>query len=335
MSRSPHPIWLLLLVPPIRFGRTTYAVVVLVLLLTLCQLAGVFEPRPTRITSQSATVFFAVLLAYIVPVLHVIVARSEEAFSDLARHLDAPEAHIDRWRESIRLRPFGRQLTTAFGGLAAGIAHNAVLAQPHSILDVFMTSPADAAVVVGTLLVWLVMTTVILTLIDIARLFARLARHVRIDLLQPRSLTPFARVAVISTLALIGAQAAFPIMWIGADDLTPLASLPGLIATSLPMVFLFAMPLLPIHYAITTAKAAELRRLDDEIASIPKPRHDGDDEARMRVLLPLLVYRREIESAHEWPFDTSVVSRLAVYLVIPPLTWVGAALIEHFVEGAL
>ena len=183
MNAGMHPIWVLRLIPPIAFGRTIYAVVVLTLLLGLCQLAGVFESQAARATSQSATVFFAVLLAYIVPTLHVIVARSEEAFTDLAAHLDATAADIDRWRASIRQCPLPRQLTIAVAGVAAGIVHNAVLALPFSILDAFMTSPADAAVVVGTLLVWLVMTTVILTLIDIARLFARLARHVRIDLL--------------------------------------------------------------------------------------------------------------------------------------------------------
>ena len=52
-------------------------------------------------------------------------------------------------------------------------------------------------------------------------------------------------------------------------------------------------------------------------------------------LAPLLLYRREITAAPEWPFDTSVMGRLALYLVIPPLTWVGAALIEMLVDRAV
>ena len=37
----------------------------------------------------------------------------------------------------------------------------------------------------------------------------------------------------------------------------------------------------------------------------------------------------------EWPFDVGVMTRLAFYLVIPPLTWVGAALIENAVDALL
>jgi hypothetical protein len=95
------------------------------------------------------------------------------------------------------------------------------------------------------------------------------------------------------------------------------------------MLFLFALPLVPIHRAIAAAKAAELARLDADVAATGRGRHDAAQ------LAPLLVYRREIESSPEWPFDTGASGRLALYLVIPPFTWVGAALIQHFVERAL
>jgi hypothetical protein len=42
---------------------------------------------------------------------------------------------------------------------------------------------------------------------------------------------------------------------------------------------------------------------------------------------PYLVYRREIAAVHEWPFDAGIATRLAFYLIIPPATWLGAALI--------
>ena len=49
----------------------------------------------------------------------------------------------------------------------------------------------------------------------------------------------------------------------------------------------------------------------------------------------MLTYRHEVESTSEWPFDTSVMGRLGIYLVIPPLTWVGAALIEMLLDTVL
>jgi len=47
---------------------------------------------------------------------------------------------------------------------------------------------------------------------------------------------------------------------------------------------------------------------------------------------PLLSYRREVLGTREWPFDLGVVTRLGLYLVIVPLTWIGAALIENVVD---
>ena len=56
---------------------------------------------------------------------------------------------------------------------------------------------------------------------------------------------------------------------------------------------------------------------------------------RYESLEPLLILRREVLSAPEWPFDTTTMGRLALYLIIPPLTWIGAALIEIVVDTAL
>ena len=49
-------------------------------------------------------------------------------------------------------------------------------------------------------------------------------------------------------------------------------------------------------------------------------------------IVPLLNYQREITGITTWPFDVSALVRLGLYLVIPPLTWVGAALIERIVD---
>jgi hypothetical protein len=45
--------------------------------------------------------------------------------------------------------------------------------------------------------------------------------------------------------------------------------------------------------------------------------------------------RREVEASSSWPIDLPVMCRLGVYLILPPLTWVGAALIENAVEAFL
>jgi hypothetical protein len=233
---------------------------------------------------------------------------------------------------AISERRVATQLGIVAIGTVAGIAHNIALTHPEGLVQTFSASPAEAAVICGTLLVWIVMTTVVTALVQVALVFARLAKRVRVDMLQPRALTPFARVAVILTLAMIGAQAAFPLLWLG-NGFSVTENVPGLIGTTIPMVFLFLMPLLPVQRRISAEKAAEIERLDAEVAALASSRSSSAD--RLEPLAALLAYRREIEAVHEWPFNIGVASRLAIYLVIPPFTWIATAVIQHFVEGAL
>ncbi|HEY6599326.1 MAG TPA: hypothetical protein VIZ30_08435 [Pseudomonadales bacterium] len=330
-----RPMWVLSLVPNVRFGRLLCAAVVLALMLGAYAAAGLFTQRSTGGTPPNVAVFFAVILAYIVPTYHYIVARCTDAFTDLERHVDAsPE--VAALGAAISKRSVGTQWRIVGVGTVAGIVHNVALTYPEGLVRSFFASPAEAAVICGTLLVWIVMTTVVTGLFQIATVFARLATRVRVDLLQPRALTPFARVAVILTLGIVGAQAAFPLLWLDST-LSLTASAPGFIGTAIPMVFLFLMPLLPIHRRIAAAKAAEIARLDAAIAASTRSQDESDGRGFDDVvrLTALLAYRREIETVHEWPFNMGVASRLAIYLVIPPLTWIATALIQHFVEGAL
>ncbi len=328
----PRRIWILRLVPDVRFGRVFTAVAVLLILLGAYAAVGMFGGNSSNTGAPTAALFFAVIIAYVVPTFHYTVARCEDAFADLAPRLNATARQIDGWRHSIGQRSVRAQSIILVIGVAAGVAHNVALTRANGLVQAFTGNRIDAAVAWGTMLVWIVMMTVVAGLFQIALVFSRLGRRTRVDLLQPRTLTPFARVAVILTLAIIGAQAAFPILWLNSQ-LSAIASIPGLITTTIPMLFLFAMPLMPIHRAIAATKAAEIERLDGQLAALTEAKQK-DSELLAR-LAPLLAYRREIESVREWPFDTGVSSRLAFYLVIPPITWIGSAVIQHFVDSAL
>jgi hypothetical protein len=181
---------------------------------------------------------------------------------------------------------------------------------------------------VGPLLVWVSMTCAVHGLVDNARLFRRLTSQVHIDLLDTRTLTPFGHMAVSSTLMVIGSQASFSIMWLDAGT-DPWTTIPGLIPTTAALAFLFVAPVWPIHNALKATKRAELARLQTQINAA---RDVCEDEHNYASLAPLLAYRREILSIHEWPFDLSIMARLSLYLVIVPLTWIGAALIENLVD---
>jgi hypothetical protein len=163
-------------------------------------------------------------------------------------------------------------------------------------------------------------------LVDNARMFRRLAGTVDVDVLDSSALIPFGRMAVSSTLLVIGAQSLFSIMWLGGD-IDAWTSIPGLVPTTFALVYLFLAPVWPIHKRLKLAKQEQLSVVQQQINQVSsRPQRDMSD------LATLLTFRREVASVAEWPLDISVVARFSLYLVIVPLTWIGAALIENVVD---
>lgn len=315
-------VWPLALVPKLRFGRWLTAGVAFVLLLGMFWLCRVFDESDSA--AQAAALFFSVIIAYIIPVYHLITERTVAAFKELEPALVADSEQIEQWRARITHKTKRWTLLAWVFGIVAGFAHNLLLNGSLTVLLGRFDSAPELAVVLGASLVWIVMLCVVMALIDNARLFNRLASHVEINLIDTSPLTAFARIAVISTLALIGAQAAYPIMWIG-PGFSAVASLPGFVATATPMLFLLALPIWPIHTLIAATKAAELRRINIQLRSMTRGANVSEALPAMN---QLLIYRREIAAVSEWPFNAGVASRLVFYLVIPPLTWVAAGLID-------
>jgi len=325
--------WLLRVVIPGRWGRWLTGALIFTTLLAAFTI--VFNPFSENAiegrVSAGAVIFFCIILGYIVPIHHLIIERSCLALGQLEDTLDADHAQYSRWQQRIIHKSSRWNAVALFLGLLAGCAHNAVMLAGNSPFY-FFSSVQNFLPFITTMLIWLIMTCVISSLIDNALLFRNLARRININLLNPRSLTPFGSVAVSSTLAMIGAQAAFPAMML-ETDVAYITFVPGLIATGAPMIFMFLLPVWPIHRRIVAAKRTELDRVSREI--INQPQAKPDDQRTYALLNPVLTYRREIAAVPEWPFDTSVIGRLAFYLIIPPLTWIGAAMIENLIDSAL
>ncbi len=322
--------WLLRIVLPGRWGRGLTGVSLLVALLTLFWVAGGASSEGLDEVGIGVMLFFSLILSYVPPIHHLIVSRSLRALSVLNARFPTLTPDVEQSRTRLLNKSRAWVFRTLGIGLVAGIGHTMLLLAGTDIGLVLSHAPT-ALTIFLTVLIWVVMTAAISSLIENAVLFARLGSRVPVPLLDIRALTPFGSVAASSTLAMVGAQAAFPLMFLQAE-VSYLSYAPGLIATALPMIYLFVAPVWPVHRRIVAAKRLELDRIGSLIRSFAG--RDGQSVRAYGDLAPLLTYRREITTAGEWPFDTSVMGRLALYLVIPPLTWVGAALIELLVDSA-
>lgn len=330
--RSTRQLWILALIPQTRYGRWQSAALILLTLLLVFWLGGAFElPSGDEEPTWPAALFFCAILAYITPVFHFVTCRTEDAFAEISDHLELPRERLAVLYAGIREKPVTWILGNLAIGTSAWLLQSWLLMGSITTMTRTLTGGMTALVMaLGPLPVWLFMTCAIQALIDNARLFRALARSVEVKLLDPPSLHPFGRMAVSSTLVVIGAQALFPIMWLDADT-DPWTTIPGLLATGVPMVFLFLAPVWPIHRAVRGAKRLELERTRQQIAAVT----GASEQPSYRALAPLLTYRREVSAVPEWPFDLSIVARFGLYLVIVPLSWIGAALIEKIVDTFL
>lgn len=332
---SEHKIWPLRLVIQGRFGKLITGILILCLLLPLFYLGShEYSAEPTP------SLFFSLVIAYIIPMFSHITARTAEALQRLKPQLTLDDDTFDLMR--IRLYS-GRKGMAALDlciGVFCGFVHMSFVTGSFSAaLARLVPGAAGFASMVGALLVWVVMTTVISMLIQQARIFARIGRkHVRISLFSAHNLLPFGGVSISASLAILGALTLFPLIGLeGGLDMKEIV--PGAVAISVPLLVLFFMPVWPVHQRLASLKAGELaaanKRIDDYIA-----KNSGGEEANVILklnpqLTTLLAYRREIAESPTWPFDVGNVVKLALYLVIPPLTWVAAALMENLVDSVL
>jgi hypothetical protein len=180
-------------------------------------------------------------------------------------------------------------------------------------------------------------------LTQVARKFSQIGeRRVRVDLINPGAMAPFARFGL--RLALV----VFVVLALGLPLFGPLerSSDRGIVAVLIVLMLIplfmgiaaLMLPVRGLRRAIGRAKLAELERVRAEIARERDGAlaNDGERKTTATQRLPgLLAYEERIERVREWPFDFPARLRFSFYVLIPPLSWVAAALVERFLGLAL
>lgn len=327
-----YKIWLLRLIPPANYGGILSAI-------TIFSTTYLFFNLGNNSASigQTPALFFSLILAYIIPMFSFVTHRIEGSLHELRPILKLSDSEFNRTLRRLNSASILRMLTYVTIGLISALIHLSLIYGSVSIAVTNSVSHWNGlTIMVGTCLVWTVMTFVIYTLVQQSITFSRLGKyHTKISLLNKRNLVPFARVSITSSLVLIGAIALYPFMW-SDGQIDYEEALPGLIAVIIPLIFVYLMPVWPIHRHLADLKLTELDKLDQEIANnLDDYGNVSHAQDNLNKLMPLLNYRQEIAKLNTWPFDMSAVTRLTLYLIIPPITWVGAALIENIIDPFL
>ena len=320
-----YPIWVDKLMLPFRYGSLVTGVLIFVVIWSLLGLVG-------GEVSFLLRSFFSGMCAYLVPVFSAIIAKTGAAYDEVVPLLQGYNEE-----EKIARHQFThRSGTWFFGAILVALiltgAHLVALELSYSRSVMALFSNGQSAAKIGTLLVWVLMVTTNIALMENALLLAKLGRRIKINLLTSSHHAAISGVAILSTLSIIGAQSLFVLLMLDAEA-NWISFIPGIVLISVPMFFLFLIPVLPLYHRMRDAKTKELLAIDAQILVL-RPNSDSalEDLTSMSNLNQLLLYRREIRQLSEWPFDVPALTRLAFYLVLPPLTWVAAALIENVVN---
>ena len=173
----------------------------------------------------------------------------------------------------------------------------------------FEVSPIpDYPLIIGNILLWTAVAAITTGRLRDALAMRRLGRQLQIDLYDLSQIRPIGRAAVRDVLVVMGALAFMPLAV-------------GLVSSAL----LFYLPLSGVREAVRKVKSIRIDVLQNAIDSVSR-----DDVADLEVLV---AHRERIQHLSTWPVDLSILSRVGLYLIIPPLAWVGAALVETLVQG--
>ena len=167
--------------------------------------------------------------------------------------------------------------------------------------------------------------------VELARRFSRIGeRLTRLDLLDLTPLRPFARRGLRSVLLWVMLSVLISLLL-----LAPWSSEPAGGFLALVFVLAATLLLLPawgIHRRILAAKQVELGRVREamrigrqgllESAGATPPGHLAD----------LVAYESRVASIPTWPFDLSTLVRFALYVALGLGSWLGAAVVERFVD---
>jgi len=168
-------------------------------------------------------------------------------------------------------------------------------------------------------------------IISVSVRMSRIAKSLAtIDLLDLSPLAPFTQQGLTNALLLIGSLSIWSLMMIesGVGQLMLIIGSAMLAGTA----FALLAPVYGVHQRIRKSKEQTLAWVNAELAAeqltFQAPR-TGQESGR---LADLVAYRGMIESVPDWPFTLSTYARVALYLLLPIVTW-GIGLVAEDILG--
>jgi hypothetical protein len=173
--------------------------------------------------------------------------------------------------------------------------------------------------------------------VEVTDIFTSLEGHLgKLDLLEPKALSPFADRGLRSAVFWIGGSCIASLLFLQPGALPTL----GVVAVTVAIgTAALILPTRAVHRRLRVEKQAELARvravIREERESLLEKDSTGAAESSATRLPGLLAYEARIAGASAWPFDAPILVRFALLLALALGSWVGGALVERFLSTVL
>ncbi len=312
-----------------RYSAEIAGPVVIMLLGTMFLYSGVLMPKslPAYFDSSSQLLGHALLLILTPAFLVIYVIVAQRRSVQFAERLVASRSITDdpsEWVQVIRGR-------TVLIGLAVGFLYGLLLNVPPEWRTSFASVGIQTqSIVIGQIFLWSIVGFVLAFRLHTAWSFYAQGKVVRINLYDTSKYMPFARnglddvfgitiLLVLLTLQSLDAQFRL------TDYITAwVIAFPA--AASL-----LILPMLSLQRRLLAHKKEFLQEMNRQIpdaASVVEP-------GSLTQIELLMQHRDRIQHTSAWPIDMSIATRLILYIVIPPIAWLGAAVVEFGLDRIL
>jgi hypothetical protein len=181
----------------------------------------------------------------------------------------------------------------------------------------------DLSMIVSNFITWTLTAWLVSSRIFAGIAMMKLGSRYPVNLYKLSAVRPFGRMAILDLLFAMGIIALIPLQsldfelrWDNYKDAL-LFVLPVALAMTL-------LPMWGVHRAILEQKVMKVEAMQMRIDNA-----DHDDLVGMEALLS---HRDRIAESVTWPIDVKLASRIALYVVLPPIAWSAAAMVEMLIE---
>lgn len=300
-----------------------------ILLTTLFCVSGAFQPRdlPEYYTSPEqllGTVMLIIVISAVLLVFLILGQRRSMRYGQELFDRGVSDQRPESWLRPMKIRV---PLIGAGLGLFYALIANTPLLW---IADFVHSNSLTQSIVIGQAVLWTLVGLTLSYRLHTAFAYNKLGRTIRLDLLDVHQIAPFAKSGVDDVLV-IAIMLALSTMQ-SLDAQFRVYNYAASMLVALPAAgLLFFLPMLSVHRRLLQAKTEYLKKMDTQIASASRT---FTTEAVHKLEL-LMQHRDRVRDTLTWPLDWTIYSRLAFYVILPPIAWLGAAFVEFGVDRML